>query len=108
MSNCNIFKLKKYFVLLLYKIFIGVLMSDIVVYTNGELELKISVNEENIWLNQLQMSELFETSSDNISLHLKNIYKEKELNENSTTEDFSVVRQEFVVFQCVLYIMYVQ
>ncbi|MFA7090709.1 MAG: RhuM family protein [Arcobacteraceae bacterium] len=69
-------------------------MSDIVVYTDGELELKISVNEENIWLNQLQISELFETSSDNISLHLKNIYKEKELNENSTTEDFSVVRQE--------------
>jgi len=94
MTKCNIFKLKKYFVLLLYKRFIGVLMSDIVVYTDGELELKISVNEENIWLNQLQISELFETSSDNISLHLKNIYKEKELNENSTTEDFSVVRQE--------------
>ena len=69
-------------------------MSDIVVYNDGELELKISVNEENIWLNQVQMSELFETSTDNISLHLKNIYKEKELDENSTTEDFSVVRQE--------------
>jgi len=69
-------------------------MSDIVVYNDGELELKISVNDENIWLNQVQMSELFETSTDNISLHLKNIYKEKELDENSTTEDFSVVRQE--------------
>jgi hypothetical protein len=40
------------------------------------------------------MSELFDTSTDNIGLHLKNIYKEKELNENSTTEDSSVVRQE--------------
>lgn len=69
-------------------------MSDIVVYSDGELELKISVNDENIWLNQVQMSELFETSTDNISLHLKNIYKEKELDENSTTEDFSLVRQE--------------
>jgi len=69
-------------------------MSDIVVYNDGELELKISVNDENIWLNQVQMSELFETSTDNLSLHLKNIYKEKELDENSTTEDFSVVRQE--------------
>lgn len=69
-------------------------MSDVVVYNNGELELKISVNEETIWLNQVQISELFETSTDNISLHLKNIYKEKELDENSTTEDFSVVRQE--------------
>lgn len=56
-------------------------MSDIVVYHAGELELKISVNEENIWLNQLQISELFETSTDNISLHLKNIYKEKRYEE---------------------------
>ena len=69
-------------------------MSDVVVYNDGELELKISVNEENIWLNQVQIAELFETSTDNISLHLKNIYKEKELAENSTVEDFSVVRQE--------------
>lgn len=69
-------------------------MSDVVVYNNGELELKISVNEETIWLNQVQIAELFETSTDNISLHLKNIYKEKELTENSTVEDFSVVRQE--------------
>ncbi|MGE4419184.1 MAG: virulence RhuM family protein [Sulfurimonas sp.] len=69
-------------------------MSDVVVYNDGELELKISVNEETIWLNQVQIAELFETSTDNISLHLKNIYKEKELSENSTVEDFSVVRQE--------------
>ena len=69
-------------------------MSNIVVYNDGELELKVSVNEETIWLTQSQISELFGTSTDNIGLHLKNIYKEKELNENSTTEDFSVVRKE--------------
>jgi prophage antirepressor-like protein len=69
-------------------------ISNIVVYNNGELELKISVNEETIWLTQSQMSELFDTSTDNIGLHLKNIYKEKELNGNLTIEDFSVVRQE--------------
>ena len=69
-------------------------MSGIVVYNDGELELKLSLNEETIWLHQVQMSELFDTSSDNVSLHLKNIYKEKELDENSTTEDFSVVRKE--------------
>lgn len=69
-------------------------MSNVVVYNDGKLELKVSLNDESIWLNQLQMSELFETSTDNIGLHLKNIYKEKELEENSTTEDFSVVRQE--------------
>lgn len=69
-------------------------ISNIIVYNDGELELKVSVNEETIWLIQSQMSELFDTSTDNIGLHLKNIYKEKELNENSTTENFSVVRQE--------------
>lgn len=40
------------------------------------------------------MAELFDTSVDNIGLHLKNIFKDNELNEKSTTEDFSVVRQE--------------
>ena len=67
---------------------------NIVVYENGEIELSISVENETIWLSQVQISKLFETSTDNISLHLKNIYKEKELDESSTTEDFSVVRQE--------------
>ena len=40
------------------------------------------------------MAELFQTSTDNISLHLKNIYSEGELQETATTEDYSVVRQE--------------
>jgi hypothetical protein len=69
-------------------------MDDVVVFNDGEIEITIPVNEETIWLTQSQMSELFDTSTDNIGLHLKNIYKEKELVENSTTEDFSVVRQE--------------
>jgi len=67
---------------------------NIIVYENGEIELKISVENETIWLSQVQIANLFETSTDNVSLHLKNIYKEKELDEKSTTEDFSVVRQE--------------
>ena len=40
------------------------------------------------------MSELFECSTDNIALHLKNIYNDKELDVDSTTEKFSVVRKE--------------
>ncbi|WP_311639418.1 virulence RhuM family protein [Rothia aeria] len=47
-----------------------------------------------MWLSQRQMSVLFDTSSDNVGLHLKNIYAEGELLEEATTEDFSVVRQE--------------
>lgn len=69
-------------------------MNETIKYNDGEIELSVSVGKETIWLNQAQISELFETSTDNIGLHLKNIYKEKELDDNSTTEDFSVVRQE--------------
>lgn len=67
---------------------------NIIVYEDGEIELKVSMKEDTICFSQAQISELFETSADNVSLHLKNIYKEKELSENTTTEDFSVVRQE--------------
>jgi len=49
---------------------------------------------ETVWLSQAQMADLFGTSADNISLHLKNIYRDQELQEVATTEDFSVVRQE--------------
>ncbi|MGJ0339096.1 RhuM family protein [Aliarcobacter cryaerophilus] len=69
-------------------------LSNLVVYNDGELELKVSVDSKTIWLTQLQMSQLFDTSTDNVGLHLKNIYLEKELDENSTTEFFSVVRKE--------------
>lgn len=69
-------------------------MNELIKYNEGEIEISISIKEDTIWLSQSQISELFETSTDNVSLHLKNIYKEKELDEDSTTEDFSVVRQE--------------
>ena len=69
-------------------------MNNLIKYNDGEIELTISLDKETIWLSQLQISELFDTSSDNVSLHLKNIYNEKELDEKRTTEDFSVVRQE--------------
>ena len=59
---------------------------------NGPVQVRLE--GETVWLTQAQMAELFGTSSENISLHLKNIYKERELQEAATTEDFSVVRQE--------------
>ena len=56
--------------------------------------IEVRVQDGSIWLTQRLMAALFDTSIDNIGLHLKNIYTENELNENSTTEDYSVVRQE--------------
>lgn len=70
--------------------------SQIQIYQSedGQVSLQVSLENETVWLNQPQMAMLFDTSTDNISLHLKNIYAEGELDENLTTEDFSVVRQE--------------
>jgi hypothetical protein len=59
---------------------------------DGELKLDVRLEEESVWLSQRQMAELFGCSTDNISLHLKNIYAEGELDLSSTTEDFSAVR----------------
>ena len=56
----------------------------------------IQVRFENgdLWLTQKAMSELYDCTTDNVSLHLKNIYKDYELYKNSTTEEFSVVQKE--------------
>lgn len=56
--------------------------------------VEVRVQDGTIWLSQKNMAAIFDTSSDNIGLHLKNIYSEKELSEKSTTEDFSVVQIE--------------
>ena len=61
---------------------------------DGGINIEVLYASENIWLPQKRMAELFDCSADNISLHLKNIYKEKELDESSTTEVFSVVQTE--------------
>lgn len=58
------------------------------------VEVRLDAQRDTVWLSQRQMADLFETSSDNISLHLKNIFADGELSEVATTEDSSVVRQE--------------
>ena len=59
-----------------------------------DIKVKVAVKDETIWVTQRGMAELFGCTSDNISLHLKNIYADGELSENSTAEDFSVVQSE--------------
>ncbi len=56
--------------------------------------VSVKLEKNSVWLTQKQISELLLTSTDNIGLHLKNIYESEELDEKSTTEDFSVVQQE--------------
>lgn len=61
---------------------------------DGSINIEVLYANENIWLSQKRMAELFGCSADNISLHLKNIYQEKELDPEATTEEFSAVQQE--------------
>ena len=69
--------------------------NEIVVYQPNEtLRLDVRLQEDTVWLSQRQMAELFGCSSDNVGLHLKNIYADSELEEATTAEDFSVVRKE--------------
>ncbi|GAK35713.1 DNA-binding protein [Bacteroides graminisolvens DSM 19988 = JCM 15093] len=56
--------------------------------------VEVRVQDGTIWLSQKNIGLVFDTSTDNIGLHIKNIYAEGELDEVSTTEDFSVVQQE--------------
>ena len=69
-------------------------ISNIVVYNDGELELKVSLNEETIWLTQKQMADVFGVNIPAISKHIKNIYKDKELNQFSTVSIFEIVQKE--------------
>jgi hypothetical protein len=66
------------------------------VYKSADEDVAVEaiIRDETVWLTQKAMSELFDCTSDNISLHLKNIFADGELNEKSTTEEISVVQQE--------------
>ena len=69
-------------------------MTDIMIFESDSHPVEVRLEGETVWLSQGQMAELFGTSTDNVSLHLKNIFTDKELDERATTEDFSIVRQE--------------
>ncbi len=56
--------------------------------------LEVRFQDETVWLTQKLMAELFQCSTDNISLHLKNIFKDGELEEKSVTEEFSVTASD--------------
>ena len=71
-------------------------VSDFLIFTKqtGGDGIQVRLHDENIWLTQKSMAQLFDCSIDNIALHLKNIFQTGELDEMSTTEDSSVVQKE--------------
>ena len=61
---------------------------------DGGVNIEVLYDVDNVWLTQKKIAELFNCSTDNISLHIKNIYYENEINKDSTAEEFSVVQKE--------------
>ena len=68
--------------------------SDIIIYNDGELELKVSLDNETVWLNRQQLSELFDRDIKTIGKHLSNIFKEEELEKISTVANFATLQNE--------------
>jgi len=68
----------------------------IVVYEteDGETRIDVRCDRETVWLTQGQMAELFETSTNNVSFHLNNIFSAQELEREATTKESLVVRTE--------------
>lgn len=60
----------------------------------GDTQIDVKLEEETVWLSQKLMAKLFQKNTDTIGLHISNIFKEGELDENSTTEYYSVVQKE--------------
>ena len=71
-------------------------MDKIVLFqdSNGKSGINVRLDGDTVWLTQQQMAEVFETSQQNIALHLKNIFAEGELDDGVTHKDFLLVRPE--------------
>jgi hypothetical protein len=68
---------------------------EIVLYQPDEsVQLEVRVQDETVWLSQQQMAELFESTKQNISLHINNIYKEGELQRSATVKEYLTVQNE--------------
>jgi hypothetical protein len=61
---------------------------------NGMIRLDVRLENETVWLTQAQLVELFQTTQQNISQHIQNIYEEEELTQEATHKKFLLVRQE--------------
>ncbi|MFC1612703.1 hypothetical protein ACFL23_00005 [Patescibacteria group bacterium] len=64
--------------------------NQIIIYNtkDGKAKLDVRLENETVWLSQKQMAELFDTTKQNISLHLNNIFTERELLKDSVVKDF--------------------
>ena len=80
-------------------------MKDLILYTteDGRSHIKLRAKSETVWLTQREMAELFDVTTDNVGLHLKNIFAQGELEEISVAEDSSVTAADGKNYRTKLY-----
>ncbi|KJV25988.1 2-hydroxyacid dehydrogenase [Aquitalea magnusonii] len=80
-------------------------MSDLILYTteDGRSQIKLRAKDQTVWLTQLEMAELFDASKQNISLHLKNIFEDRELDVNSVVKESLTTAADGKRYQTLLY-----
>ncbi len=71
-------------------------MNDLIFYTteDGRSEIKLRAKDQIVWLTQREMTHIFDVSTDNVRLHLKNLFADGDLSRETTTEESSVVLSE--------------
>lgn len=69
---------------------------ELLVYAtdDGRVKLEVRLENETVWLTQQTMAELFQTTKQNISLHIRNVFEERELSPEATVKDFLTVQEE--------------
>ncbi|MEI7503621.1 MAG: hypothetical protein WCJ61_10090 [Paludibacter sp.] len=78
--------------------------SEILIYQNPEGSIKIDVKleEESVWLSQSQLCDLFQKSKATISEHIKNVFEEGELSENSVVRNFRTTTTKLLLTKCIV------
>ena len=70
--------------------------SEIIIYQtdDGQTKIDVRMEEETVWLSQAQMAELFQTTKQNVSLHINNAFAEGELDPLTTVKEYLTVQNE--------------
>ena len=81
--------------------------NNFIMYTtdDGQVDIEVRLEDENVWLTQNSMAELFNTTRNNITMHIKNIFEEGELQENSVSKESLLTAKDGKNYKTKFYIL---
>ena len=77
--------------------------NEIIVFEEEGIKLDVNIDSDTVWLTQKQMVKLFKSTKQNISLHINNIFKEKELEKNSVVKEYLTTASDSKQYQTIHY-----